>query len=52
MVTETETKVIDPEFAFYGPIGFDLGAVIGNYFLNFFSHKAREGTEKYREYVI
>ncbi|HBY26973.1 MAG TPA: S-methyl-5-thioribose kinase, partial [Bradyrhizobium sp.] len=30
MVTESETKVIDPEFAFYGPMGFDIGAVIGN----------------------
>jgi 5-methylthioribose kinase len=30
MVTETDTRVIDPEFAFYGPMGFDLGAVIGN----------------------
>lgn len=25
-----ETKVIDPEFAFYGPIGFDVGQFIGN----------------------
>ncbi|MEH2534647.1 S-methyl-5-thioribose kinase [Bradyrhizobium sp. AZCC 1588] len=30
MVTESETKVIDPEFAFYGPMGFDIGAVIAN----------------------
>jgi 5-methylthioribose kinase len=30
MVTERETLVIDPEFAFYGPMGFDLGAVLGN----------------------
>jgi len=28
MVTATETRVIDPEFAFYGPMGFDVGAVI------------------------
>lgn len=28
--SETETKVIDPEFAFYGPIGFDIGLFIGN----------------------
>src|SRR5437773_843851 len=28
MVTEGSTVVIDPEFAFYGPMGFDLGAVI------------------------
>lgn len=26
----TETKVIDPEFAFYGPSGFDLGQVLAN----------------------
>lgn len=25
-------KVIDPEFAFYGPIGYDVGNVIGNLF--------------------
>ena len=25
------TKVIDPEFAFYGPIGFDVGQVIANF---------------------
>lgn len=24
-------KAIDPEFAFYGPVGFDLGALWGNY---------------------
>jgi 5-methylthioribose kinase len=26
-----ECKVIDPEFCYYGPIGFDLGALFGNY---------------------
>jgi 5-methylthioribose kinase len=26
--------VIDPEFAFYGPMGFDLGAVLANLWLN------------------
>jgi 5-methylthioribose kinase len=25
------TKVIDSEFAFYGPVGFDIGALWGNY---------------------
>ncbi|WJQ13158.1 S-methyl-5-thioribose kinase [Geobacillus stearothermophilus] len=29
-----ETKVIDPEFAFYGPIGFDLGQFFANLLLN------------------
>ncbi len=31
-VKEDSTKVLDPEFAFYGPIGYDLGNVIGNLF--------------------
>lgn len=31
-VTKESTKVIDPEFSFYGPIGYDLGNVIGNLF--------------------
>jgi 5-methylthioribose kinase len=34
-VTPESTKVIDPEFAYYGPIGFDIGAVIANLLLNF-----------------
>ncbi|MBP2002592.1 5-methylthioribose kinase [Paenibacillus shirakamiensis] len=34
-VTASSTKVIDPEFAYYGPMGFDIGAVIGNLLLNY-----------------
>ena len=37
MLTPTDTKVIDPEWAFQGPMGFDLGAVIGNLLLAYFS---------------
>lgn len=29
---ENGVKVIDPEFAFYGPMGYDIGNVIGNLF--------------------
>lgn len=32
--TNSSTKVIDPEFAFYGPIGFDIGAIMANLLLN------------------
>ncbi|MFT4412370.1 S-methyl-5-thioribose kinase [Fredinandcohnia humi] len=32
--SETETKVIDPEFAFFGPLGFDIGQFIANLLLN------------------
>ena len=31
-INENGIKVIDPEFAFYGPIGYDVGNVIGNMF--------------------
>lgn len=41
MVNQTETFVIDPEFAYYGPMGFDVGAVIGNLLLNYAAHEAR-----------
>jgi 5-methylthioribose kinase len=37
MVTENDSRVIDPEFAFYGPIGFDLGAFFGNLLLSWYS---------------
>lgn len=37
MVTGSETKVIDPEFAFYGPMGFDVGAVIANLLMAYFA---------------
>jgi 5-methylthioribose kinase len=42
MVTETETKVIDPEFAFYGPMGFDLGAIIGNLIMSYLASAGHE----------
>ncbi|MBW5447756.1 S-methyl-5-thioribose kinase [Cohnella sp. CFH 77786] len=34
-ITPESTKVIDPEFAYYGPMGFDIGAVIANLLLNY-----------------
>jgi 5-methylthioribose kinase len=37
MVNQDETKVIDPEFAFYGPMGFDVGLLIANFFLAYYS---------------
>jgi 5-methylthioribose kinase len=38
-VSQDETKVIDPEFAFYGPIGFDIGQFVANLILNAISVK-------------
>ncbi len=42
MVTENETRVIDPEFAFYGPMGFDVGAVLGNLIMSYLASAGHE----------
>ena len=42
MVTERETRVIDPEFAFYGPMGFDIGAVIANLLMGYLASSGHE----------
>ncbi|HBV39623.1 MAG TPA: S-methyl-5-thioribose kinase [Erwinia sp.] len=34
-VTENSLKVIDAEFGFYGPMGFDVGSALGNLLLNY-----------------
>jgi 5-methylthioribose kinase len=41
MVTEQDTRVIDPEFAFPGPIAFDTGKMLGNLALAHVAHRAR-----------
>ena len=46
MVSATDTRVIDAEFAAYGPIGFDLGLFVGNLLMAYFSqpgHESRPG---------
>jgi 5-methylthioribose kinase len=45
MVNEQQTFVIDPEFSFAGPIGFDIGALIANLYLNYFSHAHKTSAE-------
>ena len=42
MVTQSETLVIDPEFAFYGPMGFDIGAVLGNLIMSYLASSGHE----------
>ncbi|XP_004496930.1 methylthioribose kinase-like [Cicer arietinum] len=56
MVTRESTQIIDPEFAFYGPMGFDLGAFFGNLILAFFSQDghANETNDRkaYKEWIL
>lgn len=42
MVSATDTRVIDAEFAAYGPIGFDLGLFVGNLLMAWFSQPGHE----------
>lgn len=56
MLTADDTRIIDPEFAFMGPMGFDVGAVIANLLINYFSHDGHEESpgerDRYRELVL
>jgi 5-methylthioribose kinase len=45
MVNVQQTFVIDPEFSFAGPMGFDIGALIANLYLNYFSHAHNPSAE-------
>ncbi len=45
LVQDDAAKVIDAEFAFYGPVGFDLGLYWANYFLSCFSHQGTLGVQ-------
>ena len=56
MANESDTRVIDPEFAFFGPMGFDIGAVLENLVLNCLSHYAHTPDPKvkkeYHSYLL
>jgi 5-methylthioribose kinase len=56
MVTDLDTRVIDPEFAFYGPMGFDIGAIIGNMLIAYLSQPGHETTSgdrrEYQGYLL
>lgn len=46
MVADSDTKVIDPEFGFMGPMAFDIGNYIGNLFLAYFSRPGWQSEEE------
>lgn len=52
MVNQTESYVIDMEFAYFGPFGFDVGKVISNFLLCCTSHLHRPGGADYRAWLI
>ena len=55
MSTATESRIIDPEFAQYGPMGFDLGMLTANYLMAYFSqpaHRAEDELHGYQEWLL
>jgi 5-methylthioribose kinase len=51
-----DIRVIDPEFAFFGPIGFDVGSFVANLFLNASAQHGHaidlEAQSEYRRYLF
>ena len=55
MVTNTDTRVIDPEFAFYGPMAFDVGMMLANFWMSYFSQSGHEtvgGRDALRAFLL
>lgn len=55
MVTDTDTRAIDPEFGFFGPMGFDVGALIANLLIAAIAHRVHKQGElgdAYRTWIL
>ena len=54
MVTADEARIIDPEFAFYGPFGFDIGMMLGNFLMAFHAMPGHLGdrARPYQDWIL
>lgn len=56
MLNVEETKVVDPEFAFFGPMGHDIGSYFGNLALSYAAQEyhAKDETRRsaYRQWLV
>ena len=50
MCTASQSKIIDPEFGFYGPMGFDIGMLIANFLMAYFSQPAHRSADHLPDY--
>lgn len=50
-LNQKSTKVLDPEFAFYGPIGYDLGNVVGNLFFAWANAYVTKDAEEVKDFI-
>ena len=55
MCTKDSIRVIDPEFATYGPMGFDLGMMLANLVMAYISqpaHRSAEDLPAYQDWIM
>ena len=54
MSTATESRVIDPEFVQYGPLGFDIGMLCANFLMAYFSQPAHRSDDlnDYQNWIL
>lgn len=52
MVNAEHTKIIDPEFAFFGPFGFDIGSLLANLILSYVSHVVLDRRSTYTDWLL
>ena len=52
MINQDETYVIDSEFAFVGPMGFDVGALIANLVMSWVSHTVQDNDSRYSDLIL
>lgn len=52
MISHNETYVIDSEFAFVGPMGFDVGALIANLVMSWVSHTLQDSKSNYSNLIL
>ena len=55
MCTDTDARMIDPEFGMYGPMGFDIGMLIANFLMAYFSqpeHRSPDELADYQAWIL
>lgn len=50
-VKENDMKVFDPEFSFYGPMGYDIGNIIGNLIIYYVYAKQSNQDDEYTQWL-
>lgn len=52
MINETRACIIDPEFAFVGPFGFDIGVLLANFVSSYVYHSVVSRDDEYKEWLL